>query len=517
MLNETNWFECVENINNESKLIYYYNTLGIRNIKLKRFVNAEMCFRKALSCYKMNINEYNKNGNDHMKIDYVYFIKFNLGLCLFYRKQFDKAKHVFVALTKSKVLGKNFFVWYRLGLCYLQMELNKQEEICGRYCNDIVKHINSYEKKQTQHKAKHPTRNESNNDNDNDNVHNSKVKIKNTCNKSNEDIDDLYVQFEMECNNNNSNEVHGRTKKVNANVTCDDNERNINEYYTHLCRKFIMHNCNYYHISKLLSNNTNSKYKKTISYLNESIFALKQSILLANNNIFHKETLKSIYEFYTKTNNNKASNTSSYFSSSFSLTKENQTIIINAYINLLFALSLQEDWLQILFYANEFKSHNYQTSNTVNINIQSYYIEALIHLHKYSQAEIEIQSLLELYQNENYNCNYYCKTNKFKYCDVNFKMNLYYNLCLIHLKNGNIKQAEEYVEIMYEHYLRHKKCLPGYFYYLIVYINLIKYNNCIHKEEMIEEFNIKKNTYMKNVVSIFKRRRINTPLYYHGQ
>ena len=148
-----------------------------------------------------------------------------------------------------------------------------------------------------------------------------------------------------------------------------------------------------------------SKIVKTISYLNESIFALKQSILLANNNIFHKSTLQSIYDFYTKTNNNKSNNTLSYFNSSFSSTKENQTIITNAYINLLFTLSLQEDWLQILFYGNEFKSHNYQTSNTVKINIQSYYIEELIHLGKYPQAEIEIQLLLELYQNENYNCN----------------------------------------------------------------------------------------------------------------
>lgn len=515
MLNETNWVECVEKINNESKMIYYYNTLGICNIKMKRFVNAEMCFRKALGYYKKIINEGGDSDSDSgVKIDYVYVIKFNLGLCLFYRKQFDKARSVFVALTKSKVFGKNFFVWYRLGLCCLQMELNKQEEIRSKYYNDMVKYVHCYEKKQTQYNVKYINRNEIHNEDDNDNVHKSTVKK--TINRSNEDIDDLYVQFEMECNNNN-NEVHERTKKVNVNVNYDDNEINISEYHTRLYRKFIMHNCNYYHTCKLLSNNTNTKYKKTISYLNESIFALKQSILLANNNIFHKSTLQSIYDFYTKTNNNKSNNTSSYFKSSFSSSKENQAIIINAYINLLFALSLQENWLQILFYANEFKSHNYQTSNTVNINIQSYYIEALIHLGKYSQAEIEIQSLLELHQNENYNCNYYCKINKFKYCDVNFKMNLYYNLCLIHLKNGNVKQAEEYVEIMYDNYIVNKKSVPGFFTHLIVYINLIKYNNCIDKEDLVKEFNSKRNVYIKNVLSIFKRRRMNTLLCYHGQ
>ena len=96
-------------------------------------------------------------------------------------------------------------------------------------------------------------------------------------------------------------------------------------------------------------------------------------------------------------------------------------------------------------------------------------------------------------------------------------MNLYYNLCLIHLKNGNVKQAEEYVEIMYDNYIVNKKSMPGFFTHLIVYINLIKYNNCIDKEDLVKEFNSKRNVYIKNVLSIFKRRRMNTLLCYHGQ
>ena len=62
-----------------------------------------------------------------------------------------------------------------------------------------------------------------------------------------------------------------------------------------------------------------------------------------------------------------------------------------------------------------------------------------------------------------------------------------------------------------------KKSVPGFFSHLIVYINLLKYNSYIHKEGLVEEFNSKRNVYIKNVLSIFKRRRMNTLLCYHGQ
>lgn len=554
--NRMKCFTNIEKCKNEESKIFYFNTLGILNIKLKKYTYAELQFRNALNVYSKLFQKNRKsNINAEIRIDFIYMIKFNLGLALFLRKEYEKAKNIFTSLTKAKMFNKNFYLWYRLGLCYLEMELNTQAKNDKGY-NDLIKDIKGFEtnnKKEQNRISINLSQDNDDNEMINENksqtpniiINKTKDKyynnVHNFHNNDNDDLDDLYIQFEREyCKENissltpkqikspsNSQQIHNCDYNTNTkeNYQYDSNECNTK---TSSHRRFIIRDYNY---SASNNNSTlsylNYKNKKTISYLKESISAFKQCIIIANNSVLRKPILDSIHDFYMKLNknedyinknNSKTKDTfQNDYSTSFSHKKENLLPIINAYINLLFALTLKEEWLQIIFYIKEFKSHNFQIPNEIDIKIKSFLIEALIHLGKYTQAENEIKTLLKLYQNENYRFNYYCKQNINNYSDIHFKAGLYYNLCLVSLKKNKIKEAEEYIKLIYGSYTFDQTYLPGYLVHLIVYINLIKYNNYKQKGDLIEDSISKKNKYIKNAIALIKtRREMAVPKFYNG-
>ena len=70
---------------------FFYNSVGIINLKLKNFHFAEMLFKTGIQIYKsFNLNSYSKNDNCDdpilQKNEYLCFMKFNLGLAFFIKK-----------------------------------------------------------------------------------------------------------------------------------------------------------------------------------------------------------------------------------------------------------------------------------------------------------------------------------------------------------------------------------------------------------------------------------------------
>ena len=458
-----------ERIDNENK-IFYFNTLGILNLKLKNFAFAEFQFRNAIKIYKLMIND-KKNIYFNINIDYIASIKYNIGLCLFYQKKFISAKEIFTSLTKIKGMKSNYFLWFRLGLCNLEIELSKKSKIKKGY-NEIVENIEGFE---NNHKEKEDEC--------------ISIDLNNSNNENNENdegnCDDLFEQFEKEYGSGNNNSTHSNSSSSAHN---NNNEKADNKNIKPIFKKyerFILHSRTFRPVN----------IKQNV--LNEAIVAFKNCILLSNISIIKRENIKSIMNFYTKkkTNINK-NNDNSYYER-----KINTNVVINAYMNLLFCFALNEDWLKLLFIIEEIGKKKFNLSNDQKIKIMNFKIEALIRLNKLNEAQLNITKTFENFHNCNYKFDYFSKGNYAYYTGLNFKLNLYYGMCLICLKNNKIKEADECIDNILSNYFKDKTILPSFLINLMIYINLIKYNS----NERDEDEN--KEKYYKNVLNLIKIKR----------
>ncbi len=117
---------------NESKF-FFYNSIGIINLKLKKYSFAEMMFKIGINIYKsiiLNNPVENVSDNDSIlyKSDYLYYMKFNLALSLFYQKKFKEAHIIFKELSNVKIMNQNIYLWYRLGISSLEIYLSKMKK-----------------------------------------------------------------------------------------------------------------------------------------------------------------------------------------------------------------------------------------------------------------------------------------------------------------------------------------------------------------------------------------------------
>ena len=177
--------------------------------------------------------------------------------------------------------------------------------------------------------------------------------------------------------------------------------------------------------------------------------------------------------------------------------KINFSMIINAYLNLLFCYSLNSEWLKMNFVLNEISKRQLPLSNDQKIKIENFRIESLINLNRMEEAQLVISKSLDSYSNENYKFDFYSKGNCSCYNDINFKLNLHYGMCIISIKQNNLKKAEENLENIINNYVKDKNNLPSFVIQLMIYINIAKYNS--------EEEN-KENYYM-NVINLIKTKK----------
>lgn len=462
-----------ERIDNENK-IFYFNTLGILNLKLKNFAFAEFQFRNAIKRFKFLINDKKKIYS--INIDYISSIQYNLGLCLFYQKKFLPAKEIFTSLTKIKGMKSNYFLWFRLGLCNLEIELSKKSKIKKGY-NEILENIEGFE---NNHKKKEDEC--------------ISIDLNNSNNEYNENdegnCDDLYEQFEREYgsgNNNSTNSNSSSSAHNNNNNEKSDNKNNKPIFRKY--KRFILHSHKFKPVN----------IKQNENLLKDAISAFKNCILLSNVSLIKRENIKSIINFYTKKKTNiNQNNDNSYYER-----KINLNVVINAYMNLLFCFSLNEDWLKVLFIIEEIGKKKFNLSKDQKIKIMNFKIEALINLNKLNEAQLNITKTFENFNNCNYKFDYFSKGNYTYYNDLNFKLNLYYGMCLISLKNNKIKEADECIDNIISNYFKDKTFLPSFLINLMIYINLIKYNSNERDE------NENKENYYKNVLNLIKIKRSN--------
>ena len=135
-----------ERFNQTEYILYYLNTIGIITLKQKKFYIAEIFFKSCIAHYKkVYLMIERKEENFAIKLDYIFYVKYNLALCYFFLKKYEKAHGIFKELLKNRVMKTNIFIWYRLALCYLEIELADVKIQKKSKCrNDLIHGVSGY-------------------------------------------------------------------------------------------------------------------------------------------------------------------------------------------------------------------------------------------------------------------------------------------------------------------------------------------------------------------------------------
>ena len=119
-----------KNKSNNDSILFYYNFLGIINMKQGHYAYAEYCFKFCRDIISQNSMQYLK---------YLSAVEYNLALCYFFIEKYDKSIEILKNLKDLDSMKNNPYLFYRLALCYIEQEFQKNEKNFKKNNeNDIV-------------------------------------------------------------------------------------------------------------------------------------------------------------------------------------------------------------------------------------------------------------------------------------------------------------------------------------------------------------------------------------------
>jgi len=126
----------------DAYIIFYLNTMGIMYLKKKKYSSAEYFFKNCIEHFKNIWVKIQKSEfNISIRLHDIFLIKYNLALCYFYQKKFEEAYKIFKEIVNKKNITNHVFIWYRMGICLLEIELIKLRKI--RETNSISDYISN--------------------------------------------------------------------------------------------------------------------------------------------------------------------------------------------------------------------------------------------------------------------------------------------------------------------------------------------------------------------------------------
>ena len=108
-----------KNKSNNDSILFYYNFLGIINMKQGHYAYAEYCF-------KFCRNIINQNSMQYLK--YLSGVEYNLALCYFFIQKYEKSIEILKNLKDLESMKNNPYLFYRLALCHIEQELQKSDK-----------------------------------------------------------------------------------------------------------------------------------------------------------------------------------------------------------------------------------------------------------------------------------------------------------------------------------------------------------------------------------------------------
>ena len=354
---------------NEYK-IFYFNTLGIINLKQKNYKLSEYLFKIGIELFNQVI--INNSGEDKIfyNIEYVIKMKYNLCLALFYNKKYSEAFLLFQEIENDLIIKNNSFFWYRYGLTALNLYLinlkkikKEKEEVKNEY---IEKNENIAIKK-------YSSSNIINEENIKENSYEQEL-----------EEDDLFIELEKEfirsfCSNSINNFNNNSCfNKIIFPVDFSINKEELNDI-----KKYLL---------------TSIKcFKKSIMLYKRQPLTVQRSTKMIND-------IKYIMDFYKIEYKNNSNDNNGFYN--FNDLKISQISLFSlSYLNLLFCLTLNEKYNEVLLLIKVFPP---KLLNNIDIRnkLDYFKLNALIYLKKYKDAEEIINKNKEVINGKNSDSNY---------------------------------------------------------------------------------------------------------------
>ena len=462
---------------NEYK-IFYFNTLGIINLKQKKYKLSEYLFKLGIYIfYQVTLNN---SGEDKLfyNFDYLIKMKYNLSLALFYNKKYYEAFLLYQEIENNIIIKNNPFFWYRYGLTSLNIYLNHLERINQENEKELNKQKNSdifiNEEKQ-------------------DNI---SISDNNEENNESFEKDDLFVEFE-EFEKEYLNELNSLNS--NSSNNDDNNKSNIRKIL------FPIHSINKAKLNEIYQNNFYQKHKKRIkkeknieNYLITSINCFKKSIMLYKQQPFTvkrnekmENDIQYIMSFYNIETKNIKRNTSSFYNfTDFNLSQI--SLFTLSYMNLLFCLSLNEKYAEVLLLTKVFPPNLLNDANIKN-KLDYFKFNAMLNLKKYKEAEEiinknkeEKDKNLEINLNEFdcYNTNNFSVETKMEHKSYLLLSEIYLDCRLKRYQKAE-KNLNKLIKIKFDK----KTNIPKYYNQLMIYILSLQNKKHFIKDFLKERWN----------------------------
>ena len=464
---------------NEQSQIFYFNTLGIIFLKKQKYFISKIFFTKGYNIYMQAIKHREKKNESNYLEDNLYIFRidiitsflYNISLCCFYLKEYQKCINILEQILNYKSNKNNFFIYYRLGLCYYYSYIDSCNKNIDCFNKNIHKLI-GYEKIKNYKKNENIKQLSIELDNDEiisnlSQKFDAEFKKKNNKfsfhNDKNEKIDKIHI------NKNNNNNTYLNVKKIILknttkliNIKNNMNKKNFN----------IGNNSN------IFNNPNMNKFEIKIDLLSNAIKCFKRVIYISKLNSLNTNTssMKFLYQFYLTYLEEKEKQNYSNDKNSQIFSKDKKIpndLLINTYFNLLMCLSIKKNWLEMILYIKDYNNREIDSNKIIELKILLYELEAYINLRNSKKTKEIITKikkfkkislpLLNKGSNEVIN-------------DVNIKLYVYYTLTNIYIKEKNFKEIDTNVnKIVF--LLKQEKNIPYYIIDLLLNVYIIKLNS----------------------------------------
>lgn len=481
---------------NEEGEVFYFNNIGIIYLKKQKYHLSMFFFQKAFSKYIQIIKSKNAQNSQkerlfNFRIDYITSFLYNICLCHFYLKNYNRCISILEQLLLFQNNKNNYFFHYRLGLCYIQKYIEANKKKYDYYNENILKVI-GYEKHKDFHKKSKSDKPLSINLENEDSLENlpyqSESKHKNSTNKYKEG--DTYRNKTNNYSNINSNNKNNvdlkriilKNTKKNINVNSSQKESNYNNNN--------ISNDNY---NEHLNNNSQN------IYLVKAIKCFKKVIQISKMNSC-MESMKLLHNFYWKYKNDSKNDKNEENSQNFYKKKKiPNELLIHTYLNLLLCLSIKRNWAEMILIIKDYNNRKTSSNKIIVLKILLYKLEAYINL-KNTQKIKEIINKLKGYKK--IELSVFNKANNNIINEINIKLYLYYTLTLIYIREKNLTEIEinmNKILSLIEGY----KNIPYYIIDLLINVYIIKLDNETNLNEKT------KSRYNNIILNLIKHKKTN--------
>ena len=470
--------------------IYSLNSSGIIFLKKKKYRIAKLLFYKALNKYidflkyKYIISHNNIYNNTwqnekffNFRIDYITSIKYNISLCHFYLKEYRKCIGILKELLLYKSNQNNFFFYYRLGICYLEIYLNQNKKNFEDFFNKNILSLFGYDKKLKSNNKKNKNEKSLSIDFDNDSMENLSYQFEEEYREKNKYIDnyryDTLGNRKLNLTNNTNTKDYSINKPIKRIVLLNTT-------------KFFKNITNNKSIKNLNNKNTN---------LENAIINFKKAIKVSKYNFFSDE-INSLRDFYSKDNESiENTNISEIEENKINYYPERMKneLLINLYLNLLFCLSLKKLWGEMILIIKDYNCRKFNSNKTDKAKILLYKLEAYSNLDNIQKSK-EVLNKLKVHKK--IELAMFNQKNSDIIIGINIKLYLYYLMISVNLRDKNEKEIDSNVNKLFN-IIKNMNNIPYYIIDLLINVYLYKLNN---NETYTNNFNINYNNIILNLI-----------------